>query len=618
MISRPLILLAMLLGAATLTAATAPARAGDIAPADAKLMDKFDQVFKDGDVEAAKKLIAAPNFRPTMRDADGDSLFERALGENRVGFARLMMASPGWKKAQWNARNRARALNLASYEPSLLPILQALARQPQFDLNAPGADSSPLAMAANSGNMVALKWLAKQPSVNINRRDENGYSAVFDAKLNAVEFLISLPKFDVNARTLRGQTALHYAVEMQQIAKVSALLQSPRINPNLRDRAARPRTPLDIALALRDSDIWEQRDAEGNNITTSGADLASVLLEDRRVRSTPAQRALFKRLKNSKPREPESESGSDPAADIYEYRSVMTDASSDVTPQTAEQLEWQGIIARNDVEATRAKTQQKGFDPAMQIDNAGQPGFEDHSIFRTALKDYTPAIAMLMMDAAPNDDYLAVPGLLDRVGVVENLPILKRILAKPNFDPNGDRNGGTPLYSAAKAGNIEALKILMADPRIDPKQFEDLLYSVVGSRSAAAAQFILADPRIDPMHALDGGSTALHLAVTIGDPEVAGALLADARVNINAADEDNVSPLQGVSSTSYFGGRGPDVALVLLRDPRIVVGTKEIEGLQKLIEREQDRRGNADKIAEIKRLMAMRAVKTQKSLAPPG
>ena len=286
-----------------LTAATAPARADNIAPADARLMDKFTQALKDNDVEAAKTLIAASGFRPTMKGDDLYSLFELALLQNRIAIARLMMASPPWKKTRWNARDAASALTLAAGEPSLLPMLQELSRQPHFDLNASGAGGTPVAMAANRGNIAALKWLARQPSVDINARDENGYSAIFDARSNAIAFLIALPKFDVNARTRTGKTALHYAVEMQKIESVKALLQSPVIDPNLRDYAARPRTPLDIALALRQSDIWTTADEDGNPIRTSGADLARVLLADRRVRSTPKQRALLKQLEKRKPHE---------------------------------------------------------------------------------------------------------------------------------------------------------------------------------------------------------------------------------------------------------------------------------------------------------------------------
>ena len=581
-----------------LTAATAPARAGDIAPADAMLMDKFDQALRDNDVEAAKKLIAAPNFRPTMKGDNSYSLFEKALVRNEA-IARLIMASPAWKKTPWNARNSAGALNLAATDPSLLPMLQELSRQPHFDLGAPGSSPSPLAIAANSGNMAALKWLAKQPSVNINARDENGYSAVFDAQLNAVEFLISLPKFDVNARTLRGQTALHYAVEMQQIAKVSALLKSPRIDPNLRDRAARPRTPLDIALALRDSDIWEQRDADGNNITTSGADIASVLLKDRRVRSTPAQRALFKRLMKSKPYQ------SPP--DLLPFPGTMTGSNDfpPAEPLSPTQSAWLEIIEKNDVEAARHLIKQPGFDAALPLDDDPGQDSPDPSIFSRVLERGDAEIALLMMDAMKSDAYLQGPKRLDGIGKAANLAVLKKIIARPKFDLNRGVWGSPLIFTVVEAGNIEGTKLLLADPRVDPtlRGYEGapLLSLVAGTHSAALAKLLLADPRIDPTATDDEGNTALHCAIQSRDAEVVGALLADARVKVNARNKAGETPV------AYYGDL--DVALLMLRDARVEFGAAEVKQLDAIIKGAQDELANEDKIVEARRLMSARAIK---------
>ena len=570
-----------------LTAATPPARA-DYA-ADFKLLKQFDPVLKTGDIAGARKLIAAPNFRPLMNyGKDYYTLFEQTLVDGQVEIARLMMASPAWKRTKWNATNTARPLNIAASEPHLLPILRAMGRQKPFDLNTPGDKDGefPVSLAASKDNIATLQWLVGQPGIRLNARNEFGQTALFYAGAQATVFLLSLGKMDANARDQGGMTPLHYAVEMKNASKVSTLLRAPGLNPNIRDKSSRPRTALDLAL-------------HKNNV-----EIAELLLAERRVRATKTQRALFKRM-----------SGGDrtkSSPDLLPFPGTMTGSNDDPnqTPLTADQEAWQQIIERNDVAAARAKVKDAGFDPALQIDNRERPDFEDCSIFSAALDARKPAIALLMMDAARSDDYLAKSHLLERVGEVENLPVLKKILAKPKFDPNGDRNGGTPLFSAARAGNVEALKILLADPRVVPTlsgvEGATLLSAIAGSHSTAAAKTLLADPRINPMATDGAGRTALHIAVLRGDPEVLGALMSDARVDINARDE-SASPLQDAVYADL--GRGPDVAVVLLRDPRIAVGATEIEGLKKLIENAQNQSGNENKIAEIKRLMAMRAKK---------
>ena len=271
-------ILPLLAALLALTAATAPARA-DYA-ADYKLLTKFEPVLKNNDVAGARKLIAAPNFRPMMRiSSEFYSIFDQVLFNDQVEIARLMMKSNGWKKTLWNADNTAIPLLRAAAQPKLFPILKDLARQKGFDLNVrgPQGEDFPLAYAADSDNMVALKWLVVQPGIVLNARNGYGQTALFDAGTPATKFLLSLGKIDVNARDDKGQTALHDAVENGKVTKVRALLRARGVEPNIRDKSENPATPLDLALAR-------------NN-----AEIASTLMNNSKVRVTAAQRALFKR-----------------------------------------------------------------------------------------------------------------------------------------------------------------------------------------------------------------------------------------------------------------------------------------------------------------------------------
>ena len=261
------------------TAATAPARANYAA--DFKLLKKFEPVLKTGDVTTAKKLIAAPNFRPMMRYGDEFyTLFDQVMFNDQIEIARLMMKSPAWKKTKWNSNNTAQSLLTAAAQPRLFPILVELSRQTGFDLNAHSAENGdiPLGYAAENDNMRALKWLVSQPRVRLGNRDGLGQTALHDAGTMATKWLLTLPKMDVNARDDAGKTALHVAVESGKLSKVRALLASSRVDPNIRDKSKSPGTALD--LALRD-----------NN-----PEISTALLANSRVRSTASQRASVKRM----------------------------------------------------------------------------------------------------------------------------------------------------------------------------------------------------------------------------------------------------------------------------------------------------------------------------------
>ena len=272
-------ILALALTAATPLAQAAPA----VTPADKQFLGDFRRVIARNDVEGAKKLIAQPNFSPQMFEQSTerrDNLFEDATSLKSPTIARLMIASPAFKKETWNAKTTARPLIYATYNPTMLPLLQEMSKLPHFDLNTPGADGRefPLRFAANHDNLGALKWLVAQPKVNIAARNEDGDNALFIAGAKATTFLLSLKKIDVNQRNNEGRTALHMAVWEGDKARVRALLAAPTINPNI--KSGDGYTPLDIALS---------QDVE----------MSEIFMASKKVKPTAAQRKTFNRIKKN-------------------------------------------------------------------------------------------------------------------------------------------------------------------------------------------------------------------------------------------------------------------------------------------------------------------------------
>ena len=256
-----------------------------VTPADKQFLDEFLRAIASHNVEGAKSLIAQPNFSPQMTknsadSDDKDTLFETAIRLKEPTIARLMIASPAFKKETWNAKNTARPIIYATYDASMLPLLQELVKLPHFDVTTPGADGRefPLRFAANHDNLGALKWLVAQPRVNVAARNEDGETALFIAGAKATTYLLSLKKIDPNIRNADGNTALHNAVWEGDKARVRALLAAPTLNPNIKSNDGL--TPLDVALS---QDVG----------------MSEIFMRNAKVKPTAAQRKTWNNIKKN-------------------------------------------------------------------------------------------------------------------------------------------------------------------------------------------------------------------------------------------------------------------------------------------------------------------------------
>ena len=284
---KPKLIRALLLALALLLAPTAPARA-DYA-ADYKLLKQFEPVITANDVAGARKLIAAPNFRPLIRYGPAyDTVFERALRLDRVAMARAMMASPGWKATRWTVKNTSIPLVLASGSPLLFPILQELARQPGFDLSKARnfQNESLTATAAQMDNLPALKWLIRQPGLKVTNRDSDGWTLLFVSNIAATKYLLSLHRIDVNARDKYGQTALHVVCGgFSTTDKIKLLLAARGIDTRIKDNNGE--TPFDASLRADDITSWDKARSD-------------FLLTQPKMKLTPEERHSYDLMRDAK------------------------------------------------------------------------------------------------------------------------------------------------------------------------------------------------------------------------------------------------------------------------------------------------------------------------------
>jgi ankyrin repeat protein len=100
----------------------------------------------------------------------------------------------------------------------------------------PKSKEDRLNWAALDGELEKVTPLLRDPSVDVNWRDEDGRTALYNACANShlatVEYLLSHPKIDPKLANNNGATPFFVACEKGHRSVVSLLLADPRVDPN--------------------------------------------------------------------------------------------------------------------------------------------------------------------------------------------------------------------------------------------------------------------------------------------------------------------------------------------------------------------------------------------------
>ncbi|KNC87834.1 hypothetical protein SARC_00091 [Sphaeroforma arctica JP610] len=126
--------------------------------------------------------------------------------------------------------------------------------------------------------------------------------------------------------------------------------------------------------------------------------------------------------------------------------------------------------------------------------------------------------------------------------------------------------GSTALAVAARMGQVGVLRVLLNNPLFNPEDFENLaLQSAIASQDVRVVRLLLADPRVDPTQLItlpgatvDGQRsrrprTMLSHACEVGTMQIVRLLLADPRVDSRA-----------YGRTAMASARKPEIACLLL------------------------------------------------------
>jgi len=131
-------------------------------------------------------------------------------------------------------------------------------KQPDCDVNLQDElCNTPLniSCSTNFSNMVIVKLLLEQPSIDVNKPNFDGQTPLHGAcescYVEMVQLLLTHPNIKINEMDNEGLTALSHACEEDRINTVKLLLNQPGIDINKSDGV----TPLHIASDRQHSDI---------------------------------------------------------------------------------------------------------------------------------------------------------------------------------------------------------------------------------------------------------------------------------------------------------------------------------------------------------------------------
>lgn len=138
-----------------------------------------------------------------------------------------------------------------------------------------------------------------------------------------------------------------------------------------------------------------------------------------------------------------------------------------------------------------------------------------------------------------------------------SVEILRLLLADPELDPSINNNGA--IRGAATTAHPESVQLLLADPRVDPTaNYNEAIREAARLGRIETVQLLLQDPRVDPGA---GDNEAIRLAARRDHHEIVRLLLADPRVNPSI---DNNYIFEWTIADRHL-----DIMTQLLLDPRV-------------------------------------------------
>jgi len=221
---------------------------------------------------------------------------------------------------------------------------------------------------------------------------------------------------------------------------------------------------------------------------------------------------------------------------------LLLDGRSDPTFDDNTLLEWS--ILTNNLKFVKILLK----DPRVDISING-----NFPLVWACSKGYIGIVKYLLADPRINLNETDFNSALIEAMTQKQMEILRFLLDNSQFRPNIRFFG-----EAIIEDNIEIVKILLDDPRVDPSSAENFAIVIASTGGhPEMVKLLLADPRVDPS---DQGSLAIYEAAGSNYIEIVELLLADPRVSLQDQEE---SVLVNSVEHQYV-----EIVKLLLNDPR--------------------------------------------------
>ncbi|CAF9914936.1 hypothetical protein IMSHALPRED_002285 [Imshaugia aleurites] len=314
-------------------------------------------------------------------------------------------------------------------ENGQLRIVEVLLERGADPLKGTIGDRLPLHFAAEGGHLLVVRLLLNQPTVDPNKKDYTGQTALFKAANRGhhevVELLLQQKGVNPDAVSDDGFTPLLQTIFEKHQKVVKLLLDRADVNPNQCDTTYH-QTPLWMASTAGDEILGmflERKDIEVNGRSRYGETPLYQAVQRKRL---SAARMLL-------------DAGADPNVPAYENRTALSWAAAEGSEESIELL-----------------LKQPGIDLDVP-DKLGQT-----PLLRAADAGHTKCIRMLLDRGASvkhtdNDGRTALS-----LAAIKGHKVAAKLLLKNKADINAqDKMGNTPLALAAEKNHDAVVRFLL-------------------------------------------------------------------------------------------------------------------------------------------------------------
>lgn len=512
----------------------------------------YEAVSK-GHTECVRLLMAAPNIDPNaVSNYHNRSLPLVQAAYKDPEILRLLLAHPAISINKTSYSKSTTVLGAALFSKKRENVLQLLAH-PGIDVNKQSDGRVPLGMAVffdNTGDM--LRVFLQQKGIDVNQKSTKSQScalitAVQEEKIAALKLLLQVPCIDTYSSNYEHMTAQGIA-KKEGFSECYEILEQDRLNRSGRatfynDAHYSYKNAVAVAVQKGDADTLEHLIAAG----------APVNMADMESDFTPLCVAVkagdmecVKALLNVPGLDINERSNDDLSALNVAIKEGKTECIELLLKHPRIDVVGGGDFVPNPI---RSCIQYDNKEAAELILSHPYAEVTYNDLNYAARADSKLLCLLLQAKCMRTVTAGQLAEVFSVVVYKGNTEAMRLMIADPEVEVNGSDNQYPPLFSLARDGKAELLKILLSAPGI---KVNKKLSSVGTALCLAASQghtecvkLLLATPGIDLTIKDGNGKTPLDLALKGGHKECAELLKAGPTAESNVEiDVSNMTPIE--------------------------------------------------------------------------